>query len=148
MTNFSLPRSETKVLLLGIRDLKLFNVVNMKVLIYYLLLLLLIALTGGYLLSGDMDTMSMSAMLSVSAVLIVYVVAISLVGETNNADERDVLHRNLANRYALIAGTIIFSIGLIYQMFIAHQLDWWLLAGLIVINLTKIISLIYLNYRK
>lgn len=120
----------------------------MKIIIYYLLLLVLLALTGGYLLSGDMDKMSMPAMLSVSAVLIVYVVAISLVGETKNGDERDILHRNLANRYALIAGTIIFSIGLIYQMFITHTLDWWLLAGLISINLTKIISLIYLNYRK
>lgn len=120
----------------------------MKLIIYYLLLLILIALTGGYMLSGDMDKMTMPQMLGVSAVLAVYVVAISLVGETKNVDERDVLHRNLSNRAGLIAGTIIFSIGLIYQMFISHQLDWWLLAGLIAINLTKITSLIYLNYRK
>lgn len=120
----------------------------MKVIVYYLLLLILIVLTAGYLLSGQTDKMSMPQMLSASAVLMVYVVAISLVGETKNGDERDVLHRNLSNRYALISGTVIFSIGLIYQMFITHALDWWLLAGLIIINLTKIISLIYLNYRK
>ena len=120
----------------------------MKIIIYYLLLLVLIALTGGYAVSQPMDSMTMSQMLSVSALLVLYTIAISLVGETNNLDERDVMHRNLANRAALIAGTVIFSIGLIYQMFITHELDWWLLAGLIVINLTKITSLIYLNYRK
>lgn len=120
----------------------------MKIIIYYLLLLVLIALTGGYLLREPMDSMTMPAMLSVSVVLALYTIGISLVGETNNVDERDISHRNVSNRTALIAGTIIFSIGLIYQMFISHMLDWWLLAGLIVINLTKIVSLIYLNYRK
>lgn len=120
----------------------------MKIIVYYLLLLILIALTGGYLLSESAETMSMPAMLSVSAVLVVYVVAISLVGETNNADERDVLHRNISNRAALITGTVFFSAALIFQMLVLHKLDWWLLAGLIVINLTKIISLIYLNYKK
>jgi hypothetical protein len=120
----------------------------MKIIIYYLLLLILLALTGGYLLNQPMDAMSMPQMLSVSAVLVMYTVAISLVGETNNVDERDIMHRNVSNRAGLIAGNIIFSLGLIYQMFITHALDWWLLAGLIAINLTKIISLIYLNYRK
>ena len=120
----------------------------MKIIIYYLLLLILIALTSGYLLSSPTDSMSMPTMLSVSAILVLYTVGVSLVGETNNADERDILHRNLSNRTALIAGTVIFSVGLIYQMFVSHKLDWWLLAGLIAMNLTKIISLIYLNYRK
>lgn len=100
------------------------------------------------MLSEPMDSMSMPAMLSVSAVLVLYTIGVSLAGETNNTDERDILHRNISNRAALIAGTVIFSIGLIYQMFISHMLDWWLLAGLIMVNLTRIISLIYLNYRK
>ncbi len=120
----------------------------MKSIIYYLLLLILIALTAGFMLSEPMDKMTMPQMLSVSVVLVIYSIAISLVGETNNQDERDIMHRNLANRYALISGTVVFSLGLIYQMFITHALDWWLLAGLITINLTKIISLIYFNYRK
>ncbi|MBI3231633.1 MAG: hypothetical protein HYZ51_00950 [Candidatus Doudnabacteria bacterium] len=120
----------------------------MKIIVYYLLLLVLIALTGGYLLSGDMRAMSMPQMLSVTAALVVYTILMSLIGETNNIDERDILHRNLANRAGLIAGNVVFSLGLIYQMFVTHELDWWLLAGLIAVNLTKIVSLIYLNYRK
>ena len=119
----------------------------MKIIIYYLLLLLLIALTGGYLLSQP-SAMSMPQMLSVSAILAVYTVTMSLVGEGNNLDEREIFHRNLSNRYGLIAGTAVFCVGLIYQMFVTHALDWWLLAGLIILNLTKIISLIYLNYKK
>ncbi len=120
----------------------------MKVIIYYLLLLVLIALTGGYLFSERGNEMSVPQMLGICAVLGIYTVFMCLVGEGKNLDERDVLHRNLSNRAGLIAGNIIFSLGLIYQIFITHQLDFWLLAGLIVINLTKIISLIYLNYKK
>jgi hypothetical protein len=120
----------------------------MKIIIYYLLLLILIALTGGYLAREPMDSMSMPAMLSVSVVLVLYTIGISLAGETNNVDERDVLHRNISNRAAFITGTVVFSIGLMYQMFISHMLDWWLLAGLIAMNLAKIMTLIYLNYRK
>jgi len=120
----------------------------MKIIIYYLLLLVFIALIGGFLLSGSSSEMGMAQMLGISAGLILYTVAVSLVGEKRAADEREVLHRNLSNRAGLIAGTIIFSIGLIYQLFVTHRLDYWLLTGLIVINLAKIVSLIYLNYKK
>lgn len=54
----------------------------------------------------------------------------------------------LANRAALISGTIVLSLGVLYQLFISHQLDYWLLLALMGINLSKIVSLIYLNYRK
>lgn len=120
----------------------------MKNIFYYLLLLVLIALTGGYMFSFQNESMSMPQMLGICTVLVVYTVAICFVGEGTNLDERDVLHRNLANRFGLIAGNTIFSLGLIYQIFISHNLDFWLLAGLIVINLTKIVSLIYLQNKK
>src|SRR5437868_4352526 len=120
----------------------------MKNIIYYLLLLVFIALVGGFLITGRMDSMGMSQMVGVSAGLILYAIAMSFVGEGTNLDERGVLHKNLSNRAGLIAGTIIFSIGILYQMFIEHRIDYWLLAGLIVINLTKIISLIYLENKK
>jgi hypothetical protein len=120
----------------------------MKTLLYYLLLLIFIALIAGYLIFGRVDAMGMTQMLGVSAALALYTVAMTFVGEGTNLDERDILHRNLSNRSALIAGRVVFSAGLIYQIFITGNLDWWLLLGLITINLTKIISLIYMNYRK
>ena len=120
----------------------------MKTIIYYLLLLIFIALLSGFLIFGRSDAMSMPQMLGVSAFLVLYTVAMSLVGETGMTDERDILHRNLSNRAGLIAGLIILCIGTLYQMFISHMVDYWLLSGLIVINLTKIISLIYLQNKK
>jgi hypothetical protein len=120
----------------------------MKNILYYLLLLVLIALTGGYMFSFGSSSMSMPQMLGISTVLVIYTVAMCFVGEGQNLDERGVLHRNLSNRFGLIAGNIIFSLGLIYQIFISHALDFWLLAGLIVINLTKLVSLIYLENKK
>lgn len=117
----------------------------MKTIIYYLLLLVFIALMAGYLVMGRPDTMGMNQMVGVSAALILYTVAMSFVGEGKNLDERANLHKNLANRAGLIAGTIVFSIAILYQLFITHSVDYWLLVGLIVINLTKIISLIYLE---
>lgn len=92
--------------------------------------------------------MGMSQMFAVSAGLILYTIAMSFVGEGIALDERDILHRNISNRAGLIAGNIVFSLGIIYQLFITHSVDWWLLVGLIIINLTKIISLIYLNTKK
>lgn len=99
------------------------------------------------MLSGQ-NSMSMPQMLGFSAALILYSVGMSFVGEGINQDEREVHHKNLANRAGLVAGIIIFSIGILYQLFITHNIDYWLLAGLITINLTKIVSLIYLNYKK
>lgn len=120
----------------------------MKNILYYLFLLIFIALLSGFLMFGRIDSMSMPQMLGVGAFLVLYTVAMSLVGETPNADEREILHRRLSNRAGLIAGIVIFSLGILYQMFISHMVDYWLLMGLITINLTKIVSLIYLENKK
>jgi hypothetical protein len=120
----------------------------MKNILYYLLLLVFIALVAGFLVFGRPDSMGMTQMLGVSAGLVLYTIAMSFVGEGIALDERAVLHRNISNRAGLIAGNIVFSLGIIYQMFFLHSIDWWLLVGLIAINLTKIISLIYLDSKK
>jgi hypothetical protein len=119
----------------------------MKNILYYISLLILIALLTGFLLSGQSTGMSMSQMVSVSAFLVLYTIALSLVGEGHTLDERQILHRNLSNRAGLVAGTIILSIGVLYQLY-THHIDFWLLAGLIAINLTKIVGLIYLEMKK
>lgn len=118
----------------------------MKIITYYLVLLVFIALITGFMVQGSPDSMSMQQMISVSVLLGIYVVGMSLVGEGKTEDERDLQHRYKSNRLALLAGTIVLSIGVLVQLF-SHNLDYWLLAGLIAINLTKIMSLIYSNYR-
>ena len=122
----------------------------MKLILYYLSLLIFLAVVTGYLISQNQadNTMGMSTMLGIGVALGLYVVAMSLVGEGPQEDERETHHRRIATRVAMIAGTIILSMGVIYQIFVTHQLDYWLLVALMGINLSKIISLIYLNYRK
>ena len=93
-------------------------------------------------------SMSKSMALSLSGLLALYTVAMSLVGEGNLNDEREQQHRYIANRAGLIAGTTVLALGIIFQLFITHHIDYWLLTGLITINLTKIVSLIWLNYKK
>ena len=119
----------------------------MKIIIYYLILLIFIALFSGFLLQPRSQDMSMQTMISVSVLLAIYVVAMSLVGEGQAIDEREVSHRYFSNRIALVAGTIILSTGVLYQLF-THNLDYWLLAGLIGINFAKILSLIYASHNR
>lgn len=120
----------------------------MKIIIYYCLLLIGIVLISIFLISGDnSNSMQMSTMISISALLVIYTVGLSLVGENKSRDEREQTHKYYANRTALIGGTIILCIGVLYQLY-HHQLDYWLLASLVGINLTKIASMIYLNYKK
>lgn len=120
----------------------------MKTVYYYLALLILICLIAYQLTLGQIaNGMSMPAMVSVSALLVGYVVAMSLLGEWRASDERELQHRYYANRAALIAGTALLSIGVLYQLF-THQLDYWLLIAVILINVVKIVSLLYLHYRK
>lgn len=116
----------------------------MKKIIYYLVLLIFIALLSGFLIQARPETnaMSMSQKISVSVLLGIYVVAMSLVGEGKSADERETFHRYISNRSALIAGTVVLSVGVLYQLF-THHIDYWLLAGLVAINLVKIVGLLY-----
>lgn len=119
----------------------------MKTIIYYLLLLVFIILVVGFLIASRPIAMGMTQMVAVSGALVLYIVAMSLVGEGIKQDEREVLHRDLANRAGLVAGLIILSLGIIVQLF-NHRVDYWLLSGLVVINLTKIISLIFLENKR
>jgi hypothetical protein len=116
----------------------------MKQLLYYLGLLIFIALVTGYTLAGQPDAMSMGQMVGISSALVIYTVILSLIGEQKTVDERETNHRYTASRVGLITGTVILSVGVLYQLF-THQVDYWLLVALIGINVSKIVSLIYLQ---
>ena len=119
----------------------------MKILKYYSLLLVFIVLFTGFLIQKEGTEMSMGQVLSLCVLLVFYIVAISFVGEGTTHDERDIAHRYMANRVALLAGTVVLSLGILYQL-LTHVIDYWLLAGLIAINVVKIVSLIYSQYKK
>ena len=119
----------------------------MKILFYYIALLIFIALLSGFLLAKDGDAMTMPVILSICGAFSLYVVGMSIVGEGRSVDEREMSHRYTSARVALIAGTAFLSLAVVYQL-LTHQLDYWLLAGLVVINLAKILSLIYSDHKR
>lgn len=119
----------------------------MKIIRYYLALLLFIVIFSIFLWYQNLNTMTMSMMVISCFLLAIYVITLSLVGEGKQVDERENHHRYIANRGALLAGTSIISLGILYQLF-NHQLDYWLLASLVVINIVKISSFLYLEYKK
>ena len=122
----------------------------MKLILYYISLIVFLALITGFLISQNrnFDTMGAPVMFGIVAVLVAYTLAMSLVGEGSKENEQDIQNRNFTNRISLIVGTSILSIGVICQFLINHYLDYWLLGALLAINLSKIISLIYLNNKK
>lgn len=119
----------------------------MKLIIYYCSLFILVVLLTGFIIQYGSAPMSMPQMISFSLLLIIYVVGVSIVGYGKAIDERETHHRYLAGRNALTFGTIVLSIGILYQLFISHDLDYWLLLGLVAINASKIASLIYLHHK-
>ncbi len=122
----------------------------MKIILYYLFLLVAIGLIAGYTISETRPeaTMGMKETASICGALVIYTVALSLVGEGKLVDEREQSHRYTANRIALVVGISIMTLGIIVRLFVSHTIDYGLLIALMGVNLTKIISLIWLNYKK
>lgn len=115
----------------------------MKNILYHLLFLVFIALITGFVIFGPSGQMDTTQALAVSGSLVLYTIALAFVGETKNQTAEESNQKNTATKAAYISATIVFSLGVIYQILVSKNLDWWLLGGLVVMNLTKLISLIY-----
>jgi hypothetical protein len=55
-------------------------------------------------------------------------------------DEREELHRLAAGRYAWLVGSGIIILGILYQGFIEHQVDHWLIYALVGMITTKLVT--------
>ncbi|MCR4329357.1 MAG: hypothetical protein NUV65_02310 [Candidatus Roizmanbacteria bacterium] len=60
-------------------------------------------------------------------------------------DEREELHRNIAGRFAYLAGAAILLVAIVVQSF-QHRLDPWLLGALSGMISAKIIGILYSKY--
>ena len=58
-------------------------------------------------------------------------------------DERDVLIRHVASRFAYLTSALVMAIGIIYQAFVQHAADPWLVAAFSVIVLAKAVGYAY-----
>ncbi len=88
--------------------------------------------------------MGMSSSLHMALTILLALLAIAFIAfgwKELPADEREAHHRNKAGRIGYLAGTAILSAGIVFQS-IEHAVDPWLIAGLGVMVLMKLVSLI------
>ena len=76
-------------------------------------------------------------------VLVLFGVYMSFVLSENPKDEREQLHRYIANRSAYVWGSVALVVGIIYQGISEGQIDGWLLIVLGVMVVSKVASLYY-----
>lgn len=81
---------------------------------------------------------------AVFVVLILFVLLcggfIGFIWHERGGDERDVLIRHVASRFAYLSGAVILAVGIIYQTLIQHSVDKWLLAAFIITVLAKAVG--------
>ena len=78
--------------------------------------------------------------------LVVFSLFASIVWKENPQDEREGLHRMIANRIGYFTGAIVLLIGIVYQT-ITHSTDPWLATVLGLMILAKIIAIVYAKHK-
>ncbi len=123
----------------------------MKKIIYLLLLLVFVMLITGAAVFGHPENMSAGALWGIAAALIVYAAILLLVREDRPAAaEGQALPPAAAasDTAVLAAGTAAVTLAVLYQLLTRNVIDYWLLAALIVMNLAKIVSFVYLENKQ
>lgn len=85
-------------------------------------------------------------MLAVLAIVVFAIFAI-FIWKERGGDERENLHRALADRFAFLAGAGVLVLGIIIQE-LNHQFNYWLVWALLVMVLAKIAGIIYARIKK
>ncbi len=111
---------------------------SIQIAIAVILTVLLLAL--GDLFPFWMPTMNEMAILLVITLLLI--VWAGFIMKENAHDEREVLHKMHAGRFAYLSGIGVLTVALVSQG-IAHTIDPWITVALIVMVITKIGARIY-----
>lgn len=85
---------------------------------------------------------SMWEMLILVFLVIIFAIFAVFVWREGKGDERDVMHRMLAGRYAFLLGASTLLLGIVLQS-LQHNLDHWLVITLGVMVLAKVLGLLY-----
>ena len=80
------------------------------------------------------------------AFLVLFAVFIGLIWREKAADERENLHRLIAGRLGYILGASGLVIGIVIQSF-SHEVDPWLVIGLVLMVIGKILGFIHSRSR-
>ncbi len=76
------------------------------------------------------------------SLIVLFLIFIGFVWQEKAQDEREQLHRFIANRFAYITGTSLLVLGIVIQS-TRHIVDIWLVATLIAMIIAKLAGVIY-----
>jgi len=85
---------------------------------------------------------SMAQMLFLVILVVVFAIFSVFIWREGKGDEREMMHRMLAGRFAFLAGMAVLIIAIVIQS-LEHQLDHWLVITLGVMVIAKIVGLLY-----
>ncbi len=109
---------------------------------------LLVVLLLVFFKPSGAPAMSMPGLMTVSAgIIAAFALFAVFVWREAARDEREELHRLIANRAAFLASALVLIIGVIVQSF-AHANDPWLVGALAAMILAKVAGLIYGRVRR
>ncbi len=83
-------------------------------------------------------------MMTIAAVLIIFISFCAFVWKEKSKDEREQLHKQIASRFAYLSGASVLIIAIVIQS-INHSIDPWIVIALIVMILAKIAGSLYAN---
>lgn len=101
------------------------------------------------ILLGNPFAMAMSdsmQMIVTFGLTLVFVLFASFVWKEQVADEREVMHRYIASRFAYLTATTLMTVGVIVKS-LHHEYDRWLIFTLLFVVLAKVIGLIYSKFK-
>lgn len=81
-------------------------------------------------------------MMLIVALVVLFILFCVFIFREQASDEREVLHRYIANRYAYFLGSGTLVLAIIIQE-MQHNLDPWIVVALVVMILAKIVGLLY-----
>lgn len=115
-----------------------------EVIISLIMIILLIILINPNNIWGLQNT---SLLLVVALFAVMFAIfSVFMIIETPR-DEREVEHLAIASRVAFLVGTAFMAVGIVVQS-LAGNLDIWLPAGMIVMIVSKLVSLLYLRINR
>ena len=110
-----------------------------EILLSIVLIVLAIGLLDPFMLLMPGE-MAMTVMLLLVLLFVIYTV---FFWKERVQDEREEMHRLLVGRLAWLSGSSILILGIVWQGFIIHKVDPWLVLALSVMVLTKMLGRIY-----
>lgn len=76
------------------------------------------------------------------SLIVLFLIFVGFAWQENAQDEREQLHRFIANRFAYVTGTSLLVLGIVIQS-TRHIVDIWLVVTLIAMIVAKLVGVIY-----